>query len=127
MLSGYNLNIDDRAGKKNPADAPSHRPDYAKAPEGPVGAPESLCAVTIIIVQCNTMFCLRQLYAVAIKEEQIFDDVSPETLLNPIPKGRAENFIANEAKTALGFSGGFLAVEHNIPATLLCHYQSHWQ
>ncbi len=48
-LSGYNLNIVYRAGKKNPANAPSRQPGYAKAPEDPSGAPEGLCAATILI------------------------------------------------------------------------------
>ncbi len=68
-ISGYNLNIVYRAGKKNPANASSHRPDYAKAPKGPVGAPGGLCVSTILKVQCNGMFCLQQLYAAAVYED----------------------------------------------------------
>ncbi len=48
MLSCYNLNIVYRAGKKNYADAPSCLPDYGKALEGPVGAPEGICTTTVL-------------------------------------------------------------------------------
>ncbi len=65
-LSGFNLNIVYRAGMKNPADTPSCQPDNVRAPEGPAGAPEGLCAATILTAQCNAMFCLRQLYAAAV-------------------------------------------------------------
>ncbi len=58
-LSGYNLNIVYRADKKNPADAPSRRPDDAKALEGPAGALEGLSAATILMAQCNATFRLR--------------------------------------------------------------------
>ncbi len=58
-LSGYNLNIVDRAGKKTPTDAPSRQPDYAKAPEGPEWTLEDLCAATILTEQGNAIFCLR--------------------------------------------------------------------
>jgi hypothetical protein len=60
-LSCCDINIVNRVGKKNPADAPSHRPDYARAPEG-------LCAASVLMAHCNTVFCLRQLYAAAIQE-----------------------------------------------------------
>ncbi len=73
MLSGYNLNIVYRTGKKNPADAPSHQPDFARVPEGS-------CAATILTVRCNATFCLWQLYAVTIQEDQIFEEVRPDTL-----------------------------------------------
>ncbi len=36
MLSGYNLNMANTAGKKNPADAPSRRPDYLRVPKAAV-------------------------------------------------------------------------------------------
>ncbi len=45
-LSGYNLNIVYRAGKSNPANAPSRRPDY----ETVAGA---RCATTILTARCN--------------------------------------------------------------------------
>ncbi len=120
MLSGYNLNIVYRAGKKNPANASSCRQDYARAPEG-------RCAAMILTVRCNATFRLRQLYAAAVQEDQIFKDVPPDTLADLILEGQAEDHTAKEACTALGLPGGYLAEEHSISATLLRQYQSHWQ
>jgi hypothetical protein len=119
-LSGYNLNIVYTVGKKNPADAPSHQPDYARALEG-------RCAAMRPAVHCNATFCLWQLYAAAVQEDQIFEDVPPETLADLIIEGQAEDHIAKEARTVLGLPGGYLAEEHSVPATLLRQYQSHWQ
>jgi hypothetical protein len=64
-LSGYNLNIVYRAGKMNPANTPSCWPDDARVPEG-------RCAATILTAHCSTTFRLRQLYAAAVQEDQIF-------------------------------------------------------
>ncbi len=74
-LSDYNLNIVYWASKKNPANAPSYWPDYVKVVESPAWAPEGLSVTMIVMVQCNAMFWLWQLYAVAVKEEQIFKAV----------------------------------------------------
>ncbi len=119
-LSGYNLNIVYRAGKKNPADAPSRRPDYARAPEG-------LCAATVLTAHCNAAFCLRQLYAAAVQEDQIFEDVPHDALYDLILEGLADDHTAKEARTALGLPGSYEAENHSIPAVLLCQYQSHWK
>jgi LSD1 subclass zinc finger protein len=72
-LSGYNLNIVYRMGSRNPADAPSHRPDYGRVPEG-------RCATTMLTAQCNAMFRLRQLYAAAVAEDEAFEEVPLDTL-----------------------------------------------
>ncbi len=80
-LSGYNLNIVYSAGKKNPADALSRRPDYARAPEG-------LCAATVLTARCNAASRLWQLYAVAVQEDQIFEDVPPNALYDLILEGQ---------------------------------------
>jgi hypothetical protein len=72
-LSGYNLNVVYRAGSKNPANAPSHQPDYGRALEGSWEA-------TVLTAQCNAMFRLRQLYAEAVAEDEAFEEVSPDTL-----------------------------------------------
>jgi hypothetical protein len=119
-LSGYNLNIVYRAGKKNPADAPSRRPDYAKVPEG-------RCTATILIVRCSATFSFRQLYAAAVQEDKVFKDVPPDTLTDLIQQGQVEDHTAKEVCTALGFPRGYPAKEHSVPATLLCQYKSHWQ
>jgi hypothetical protein len=126
-LSGYNLNLVYRVGKKNPADTPSRRPDNAKAPEGPAGAPEGLCAATVLMAQCNATFHLRQLYAAVVQEDQIFEDMPPDSLLNLICEGLAEDYTAKEARTALGLLSKFPAENYSIPATLLRQYQSHGQ
>jgi hypothetical protein len=110
-LSGYNLNIVYRAGKKNPADAPSRRPDYARALEG-------LCAATVLTARCNAAFRLRQLYAAAVQEDQIFEDVPPDALYDLILEGLAEDHTAKETRTALGLPGGYEAENHSIPAVL---------
>jgi hypothetical protein len=119
-LSGYNHNIVNRAGKKNSVDAPSHRPDYARVPEG-------CCAATIRTACCNATFYLWQLYAATVQEDQIFKDLLPDTLADLILEGQAEDHTAKEARTALGLPGGYCAEEHSVLATLLCQYQSHWQ
>jgi hypothetical protein len=75
MLLGYNLNRVYKAGKKNPANAPSWQPDYVRVPEG-------RCATTILTVHCSVTFCLRQLYAAAVQEDQIFEAVPHDTLCN---------------------------------------------
>jgi hypothetical protein len=94
-LSGYNLNIVYRAGKKNPADTPSCRPDYARVPEG-------LCVATVLTARCNAAFRLRQLCAAAVKEDQIFEDVPPNALYDLILEGLAEDRTAKVARTAHG-------------------------
>jgi hypothetical protein len=119
-LSGYNLNLVYRAGKKNPADAPSCRLDYSRAPEG-------LCAATVLTARCNIAFCIRQLYAAAVQEDQIFEDVPPDALYDLIQEGLAEDHTAKEARTALGLPSGYEAKNHSIPAVLLHQYQSHWK
>jgi hypothetical protein len=119
-LSGYNLNIVYRVGKKNPADAPSRQPDYASAPEG-------LCAATVLMARCNATFRLWQLYAAAFQEDQIFEDVPPDALYDLILEGLAEDHTAKEARTALGLPGGYEAKNHSLPAVLLRQYQSHWK
>ncbi len=119
-LSGYNLNKVYRAGKKNPADAPSRQRDYVKALEG-------LCMATVLTARCNATFRLWQLCAAAVQEDQVFKDVPPDSLLGLICEGVAEDYTAKKARTALGLPCGFLANEHSLPATLLCLYQSHWQ
>jgi hypothetical protein len=126
-LSGYNLNMVYRVGKENLADTPSCRPDYEKAPEGPAGAPEGLCAATILTAQCNATFYLWQLYAAVVQEDQMFEDVPHDSLLDLICEGLAKDYTAKEARTALGLPGGFPAKNHSIQATLLCQYQSRWQ
>ncbi len=122
MLSGYKLNIDYRAGKKNLALASSCQPDYAKALDNPAGAPEGLCIPTTLTAQCNTTCCLRQLYATGIPKNLIFNDVPPVSLLNFICEGLAEDYTAKEARTALGLPSGFLAKEYSILAMPHCQY-----
>jgi hypothetical protein len=73
------------------------------------------------------MFRLWQLYAAAVQVDQIFKDVPPDSLLNLIREGLAEDYTAKEARTALGLLGGFPAKEHSIPTTLLRQYQNHRQ
>jgi hypothetical protein len=119
-LSGYNLSIVYRASKMNPADAPSRRPDYARAPEG-------LCAAIVLTARCNAVFCLRQLYAVAVYEDQIFEDMPPDALHDLILAGLAEDHTAKEARIAPSLPGGYEAKNHSIPAVLLRQYQSHWK
>jgi hypothetical protein len=111
-LSSYNLNIVYRAGKKNPANAPSHWPDYTRVPEGRY-------APTILTARCNTTFCLQQLYATAVQENRNFKDVPLNNLTNLIIKGQAENHTARKACTALSLPEGYSAEQHSVPATLL--------
>ncbi len=87
-------------GKKNPANAPSRQPDYVKAPEG-------LCAATVLTACCSATFRLRLLYAAAIQEDQVSKDMPPDSLLDLICKGLAENYTTKKARTALGLPGGF--------------------
>jgi hypothetical protein len=65
------------------------------------------------------MFRLRQLYAAAVQEDQIFEDLPPDSLLDLIREGLAEDYTAKEARTALGLLGGFPAEEHSLLAMLL--------
>ncbi len=51
----------------------------------------------------------------------------PDSLLDLICKGLAEDCITKEARTTLGLPGGFLAKEYSILAILLHQYQSNWQ
>jgi hypothetical protein len=85
---------------KNPADAPSHWPDYARAPE-------SHCIATILTACCNATFHLRQLYAIAVQKDQIFEDMPPDTLADLILEGQAEDHTMKEACTALGLPRGY--------------------
>jgi hypothetical protein len=68
MLSGYNLNIVYRVGRKNPTDTPSCWPDYTKALEDPADALEGICIATVLTALCNATFRLWQLHAVAMQE-----------------------------------------------------------
>ncbi len=72
-------------------------------------------------------YTIWQLYAAAIQKDQALEDVSPNSLLNLILKGLAEDWTAKGARTTLGLPCGFPAKKHNNLATLLCPYQSHWQ
>ncbi len=119
-LSGYNLNIVYRAGKKNPANAHSCRPEYARVPEG-------CCAAAILTASCNATFCFRQLYSATVQEDKVFKDVPPDTLTNLIQQGQVEEHITKEVRIALGFPRGYPAEKHSILATLLCQYKSNWQ
>jgi hypothetical protein len=76
-LSGYNLKIVYRAGKKNPANAPSHRTDYARVPEG-------RCAATFLPAHCSATFCVRQLYADTVQDEEVLENIPPYTLTDLI-------------------------------------------
>ncbi len=115
-LSGYNLNKVYRAGKKNLANAPSCRPDYARVPEGQ-------CVATILTTRCSAMFHLWQLYTAAVQEDQIFEDVPPDTLCNLIQEGLAEDHTTKEARTALGLPRGYPANEYSVLATLLRQFR----
>jgi hypothetical protein len=53
--------------------------------------------------------------------------VPPDSLLNFIREGLAEDYTATETRTTLGLPGGFLAKIHSKLATLLRQYQSKWQ
>jgi hypothetical protein len=111
-LSGYNLNIVYRAGSKNPADAPSRRPNYGRVPEG-------RCAATVLTARCNAMFRLQQLYAAAIAEDGAFEEVPLDTLRDLIRESLTEDPIAREARTALGLPRGDSPNERTVTATLL--------
>jgi hypothetical protein len=117
-LSGYNLNIVYRAGSKNPANAPSRRPDYGRVPEG-------RCAATVLTARCNAMFRHGQLYAAAVAEDEAFEEVPPDTLRDLIRESLKEVPIAREARTALGLPRGDPPNERNVTATLQRHYQMH--
>jgi hypothetical protein len=117
-LSGYNLIIVYRAGKSNPADAPSCCPDYEKI----AGA---RCAAMILTARCNTTQLRRQLYAAAVADEDPYQEVPLERLRSLIAEGLKEDARAKEARAVLGLlSGG--GPEHSVSALLLRHYQSHW-
>jgi hypothetical protein len=92
-----------------------------------VRALEGCCTATILTAHCNATFCLWQLYAAAVQEDQIFEDVPPNTVADLILEDQAEDHTRMEACTALGLTIGNSAKEHSILATLLCQYQSHWQ
>jgi hypothetical protein len=53
-LSGYNLHIVYRVGKKNPATALSCQPEYTKIPKG-------LCVATVLTAPCNATFHFQEL------------------------------------------------------------------
>jgi hypothetical protein len=117
-LSGYKLNMVNRAGKKNHAGTRSHWLDYPRAQEG-------LCAATVLTAHCNAAFCLQQMYAPAVQEDQIFEDVPHDALYDLNQEGLAENHTAKEACTALGPLSGNEAENHTILAVLLPLYSSH--
>ncbi len=119
ILSVYNLNIVYRAGKNNLTDTPSSWPDYAR----PL---ESLCVTTVLTVRSNAMFCLRQLYAAAVQKDQIIKDMLPDSLLDLVRKGLAEDYTVKAVRTVLNLTSRFPAEEYSILATWLCQYQSHW-
>jgi transposase InsO family protein len=81
----------------------------------------------VLTARCNAAFCLWQLYAAAVQEDQIFEDVPPDALYDLILEGLAEDHTAKEARTALGLPGGYEAENHCILAVLLRQYQSHWK
>ncbi len=119
-LSGYNLNIVYKAGSKNPADASSRQPDYGRVPEG-------RCTATVLTARWNAMFCLRQLYAAAVAENEAFEEVPPDTLRDLICECLNKDPIARDARTALGLPRGDSPNERNVTAMLLRHYQTHWR
>jgi hypothetical protein len=88
---------------------------------------EGCCAATIITANGNATFHLWQLYAAAVQEDHISEDVSPETLVNLVVEGQAKNNTTKEVYTVLGCPGGYSAEKPSVSATLLCQYESHWQ
>jgi hypothetical protein len=92
-----------------------------------VRALEGCCAATILTVRCNATFHLLQLYAAAVQEDKIVEDVPPDTLADLIPEGKAKDHTPRDVRTVLGLSVGYSTEEHSGPAALLRQYQSHWQ
>jgi hypothetical protein len=86
-LLGYKLNIVYRAGKNNPANSPSRLPEHANAPGRSKGALDGQSATKLLTVRCYTASRHQQLYAANIYEEKVFEDMSPDSLLNLIRKG----------------------------------------
>jgi hypothetical protein len=119
-FSGYNLNIVYRVGKKIPADEPSRLQNYARAPEGH-------CPASILTVCGINTFCFQQLYSRAIQDDEIFEDVHPDTLAYLILKGQAEDYTSEEVCSVLGLSRDYLAEKRSVLFTLLRWYQIHWQ
>ncbi len=98
-LSGYNLNIVYKTGSKNPANAPSGRPNYGRVPEG-------CCAATVLTARCNAVFCLQELYVAAVAKDEAFEELPLDTLRDLICESLNEDPIAREARTALGLPRG---------------------
>ncbi len=107
MLSDNDLDIIFSASKKSPTDAQSYCPNYARVLEG-------LCAATVLIVHCNTMFCLCQLYTVAIQSDGIFKVVLPNKHCSLIFKVLAEDHTVKETSTIVCFPSGFVPKNLNI-------------
>jgi hypothetical protein len=51
----------------------------------------------------------------------------PDSLLDLICEGLAEDYSAKKTRTALGLPGGYPAKEQSLLAMLLHKYQSHWK
>jgi hypothetical protein len=88
-ILGDNLNKAFRAGNKNSANTPCSRLDNSRVLE-------SLCVVTVFTARCNTMLRLCPLYAAAIQDNKVFEDVPPNSLCDLNCKGLAEDYAIKE-------------------------------
>jgi hypothetical protein len=107
-------------GKINLADAPSCRLVNARELDG-------CCTATLLIARCITTFRFRQLYAITVQEDNIFENVPPDTIADLILEGLAEDHTAKGVCLALGLPRDYPAKVHSVTATLLCQDRSHWQ
>ncbi len=114
-LSGNDLNIVYRAGKKNPADAPSRRPDYM------LGAPHAMLAdaspahirsdtgdgsTTYSPKELHRLQVLCHLVVPAVLENKLFEQTLPDTLRQLVSNKQRSDPLAMEVRTALGLVGG---------------------
>ncbi len=85
--------------------------------------PEGRWAAIVLTAWCNALFCLRQLYAAAVADDQAYEEVLTDTLQNLICKSLTNDSIAQETRTAVALPGGTLPNRHTVTVILLCHYQ----
>ncbi len=109
-LSGYDLDIVYRAGKKNRADAPSRQPDYMLGALLQHGSGEMPAAnrrdsnqhantYTPRVMHAIRVF--KHLLAAATLEDEPFAEVPPDTLKDMIKKSHSSDSMAEEARLAL--------------------------
>ncbi len=134
-LSGYDLDIVYRAGKKNPADAPSRRPDYmlgATLRQRPGEMPANGRSDSGQATNCyspremQSLRVFRYLVASAMLEDEPFAEMPPDNLKDLIRKSQHSESMAEAASLALQPLGTAPGDSRAVPEKKAEFYRKNW-